>query len=365
MTVIDEEWLESALHDLGAAIEVPEDGPAQVLAARRALARPSRPPRADRPAHRRRWPIAVGVAATLVAVVGIGLLVSRRSQATVSGRIIGNSARSAPTSTGSTTNGLAAQSYLPALPPGALATAPSTTVPPTPLGAPTGSVDATKIVKTGTLDLQVAKGQLTPAVNQLTSLVGGLGGYVADATTNEGSGAPTGALTLRVPVNQFENLLDGARALGKPLSQTTSGQDVTASYVNLAAQIQALDATQTQFEQILSKATSIGDILNVEQQITQVQTQIDQLQGQENVLTDQASFSTLTVQLAEVGSTATVPPTSPTGLALAWARARHSFARGVEDVIAASGGIVVFLLGVGLLFLIGRLTWPIVRRRLV
>ena len=42
MTVIDEEWLESALHDLGAAIEVPDDGPAQVLAARRALARSPR-----------------------------------------------------------------------------------------------------------------------------------------------------------------------------------------------------------------------------------------------------------------------------------------------------------------------------------
>lgn len=360
MTMIDEEWLDAALQRLGATIETPDAGPAQVLvAARRALfrtprrLRPDRSSQADRSARRLRWQVVVAVGIVLAAVIGIGLVVTRRGSTTVSGQVFGVPTFSTPAAPGQK-EATGAVGNLPA--------SPVTTVPAGSLAVPT---DSAKIVKTGTLDLQVGKGQLSSTVDQLTSLVGGLGGYVADASTTEGSGAPTGDMTLRVPVGQFETLLDRTREMGRALSQTTSGQDVTASYVNLAAQIQALDDTQAQFEQILSKATDIGDILDVEQQLSTVQTQIDQLQGQENLLADQASFSTLTVQLTETGSSSPVPPPPPQGLSLAWAHARHSFAHGIEDVVGASGGVLVFVLFAGLLLLAGRLTWPLIRRRLV
>jgi hypothetical protein len=224
----------------------------------------------------------------------------------------------------------------------------------------------TKIVKTGSVDLQVGKGKLSPTVDQLTSLVAGLGGYVADAKTTEGGGAPTGDLTLRVPVDQFETLLGRTRALGRPSAISTSGQDVTADYVDLAARIQVLEDTRTQYLQILSKATAIGDILSVEQQLSGLQTQIEQLQGQQKVLADQTSFGTLSVHLSEPGAPAAAAvPAPPGGLSKAWARARHTFARAIVAIIGASGGVLVFLLCACFLLLAARLSWPAIRRRLV
>jgi hypothetical protein len=223
---------------------------------------------------------------------------------------------------------------------------------------------ATKVVKTGTLELQVAAGAVPKSVSQLTTAVNGLGGYVASSSESVGASS-TGNLTLRVPVTSFDALVAQAKRLGTTLSLTTSGQDVTAQYVDLQARITGLQSARTQFEQILARAQSIGDILSVESQISDVQTQLEQLQGQLNVLSDQAAYSTLTVQLSEVGKPAPVPPKPKpaSGVSKAWSHALHSFAHGAESILAASGGIALFVVTLGIILLIIRLAWILIRRR--
>jgi Domain of unknown function (DUF4349) len=375
MTMIDEEWLAQALSDLGATIEVPSDGPARVLAARgTGTGRSGRGGAGRRPEgsgpSRHRALIAVAVALASVGVLGIGLVVARRST-TASTSAARSTIGQLPTSNGPPIASGVTMGPLKAAAVGGSDQAPAATAivnagagvisPATPPG--TAPTVATKVIKTGTVGLQVGRGKLSPAVDQLTSLAGGLGGYVADTTTNELGSTPTADMTLRVPADQFETLLARAQGLGKPTSVTTSGQDVTSAYVDLTAQIQALEDTRTQYLQIMAKATTIGDILSVEQQLSDLQTQLDQLQGQQMVLADQTSFGTLTIHLSESGSSLAPPPAH--GLAKAWDHARSSFADGVEAVIGASGGILVFLVFAGLVLLAGRLAWPVIRRRLV
>jgi hypothetical protein len=384
MTVIDEDWLAEALRDLGSAIEVPEDGPQRILAARGPLPsvrhrrmRPSRPgPGSDgSPPPRRRRLVAVGVAlGSVAALVVASLLVHHSPQVPKPLAASSPPAANAPSRSlgpliagtaggDGVASGTASQAALPA---GSAKSASPNGFSATALAPAAVAPVATKVIKTGTIDLHVKAGQVSPTVDQLTSLAGGLGGYVANATSDEVGTAPTANLTLRVPVDQFETLLTRTRALGTPTVVTTSGQDVTSNYVDLNAQIQALEATRTQYLQILAKATTIGDILSVEQQLSGLQTQLQQLQGQQMVLDDQTSFGTLTVQVS-VGSSshASPDPVPPSGLAKAWGHARSSFAHGVEAVIGASGGILVFLVFAGLVLLAGRLLWPVVRRRLV
>jgi len=359
MTVIDEDWLVSALQDLGTAIDVPDDGPAHVLAARGVLRRTDGPSAAPR---RRRMVIAASLASA-VALIGLIVVIHPTSRSSVTtsapgfatsaagGTGVADSAKSAAGSVDSPVQATQGASAAPV---------------PSPAAAPAPSAAApAKVVKTGSLDLQVSKGRLSPTVDQLTALASGFGGYVSESKTAEGSGGPTGDMTMRVPVDQFETLLGRTRALGRPLAVTSSGQDVTAAYVDLDARIHALQDTRAQFLQILSKASAIGDILAVEQQVSTLQTEIEQLQGQQNLLANQASLATLSVHLSEPGSTSAVPPAPPKGLAQAWAHARHSFGHGVEVIVGASGGILVFVLFAGLLALVVRLLWPIVRRRLV
>lgn len=356
MTMIDEDWLVSALQDLGGAIDVPDDGPAQVLAARGVLTRTDK---AGATPGRRR--VAIAGALALAAVIVIAVIVIRPTShpsVTTSAPFVpaaGNAG--VADSAKSATDSVNAPQQAPAAPP-AVGAAPV-------LGAAPAAGAPAKVVKTGNLDLQVARGRLSPTVDQLTTMASGLGGFVSESKTAEGTGGPTGDMTMRVPADQFETLLGRTRALGRPLSVSSSGQDVTAASVDLDARIHALQDTRTQFLQILSKATAIGDILAVEQQVSTLQTEIEQLQGQQKVLADQASLATLSVHLSESGSVSSVPPAPPRGLAQAWAHARHSFGHGVEAVVGASGGILLFLLCAAMLALVVRLLWPVVRRRLV
>ena len=397
--MIDEERLTELLHDLGATIEVPPDGPTRVLAQRDAMRRvgPHRAvfgvarPQPDTGAGRRgrlapwvrRSGAALAATATLVAALALTLIIVRSP---------GGSDKSSSSAPSQPFNGPVAGA-LKAAPGGesaASSAGPATSAAaaaagPTPGAPANGAVGSgagdngtagvgpsatvpgltTEVVKTGSIDLVVKAGQLGGTIDQLTTMAAGLGGFVASSQTTEGGTSPTGDLTLRVPAAHFEQLLTQVRALGRPVSVTAAGQDVTAQYVDLQARIDALEATRQQFLQILAKAQQIGDILAVEQQINDLQVQIEQLQGQLRVLDDQATYSTLSVHLTEQGAASPVPTPHPGGLSAAWAHARHSFATGLEAVVSWAGGFAVFLVCLATLGLLARLTWSVVRRRLV
>jgi hypothetical protein len=370
--ILDDNDLRDLVREAGDAIEVPAEGPARILArcdepVGRGRAGRGRAGRGRASAGNRRWPVtdwrwltpAALVVALVVAVVGGAALLHG-----------GSSTPSHSTLADLGPARVAGPAAAPALPPhdysgSAPAPAPA---PGLPLGAAPPSLP-TRVIKTGAVSLVLPKGRLSPTVDQLTSLAAGLGGYVTSAKSAEGGDAPTGDLTLRVPVMQYETLLGRVRLIGKPTSITTSGQDVTAQFVDLDARIRSLQATREQFRQVLSKATQIGDILNVEGQLSGIQTQIEELQGQQRVLDDQTTFGTLAVHLTEVGTSADPVPVGPlkgpSGWTTAWRHARHSFAHGIQSVISASGGLAIFLLSVGLLALLARLAWVVFRRRLV
>ena len=96
-----------------------------------------------------------------------------------------------------------------------------------PLGAPSGGVrgkrtrvralrsrapvdSVTKVVKTGEIDLQVAKHQVPHTIDKLIALARLENGFVADSHSSEGA-SPSGSVTLRVPVQSFEATITEVR----------------------------------------------------------------------------------------------------------------------------------------------------------
>jgi len=222
--------------------------------------------------------------------------------------------------------------------------------------------DAAKVVKTGSVQLEVRSEAVGATINRLGGLATGLGGYVADTKSTEGADDPSGSVTLRVPVGTFEQLLAQVRSLGTVRSSTTHGQDVTGQYSDVQARLTALTATRDQLLTILHRANAIGDVLAVQDRINDVQTQIDQLQGQQKVLDDQSSMASLSVDVTQHGA-ATGPPSTPSGIAKAWDDARHGFTSGVEDILGASGTALVVLLVLAALAVLARFAWTAARRR--
>ncbi len=234
-----------------------------------------------------------------------------------------------------------------------------------PTAGPLATLDTVnaKVVKTGSVDLEVPKGDVSLTVSRLSALAVGVSGFIADSRTSESASAPRGTVTLRVPAASYEGVVEEVRRLGKVISATSQGRDVTDQFTDLESRIRALEATRAQYLALLGRAQSIQEILSVQTQVNQVQVQLEQLQGQRNALEDQASFAALAVSFTEPGARRPENPRS--GMAEAWHKAVDGFLGGLEAIVAASGAILVWLLALGALALAAAGVWTVARRRVV
>lgn len=266
------------------------------------------------------------------------------NQNSYAGGATGGAANNAPLTTPAAT----------ALPTLAAPNVPATTVPAS--GTP---AQPARIEQTGTLSLKVGKGRLSTTMTKLSFLATALGGFVANTQTQlAGGDGSTGSVTLQVPVASFSALLKDAQGLGTTQQLTTKATDVTGQYVNLQEQIAALEASRQQYLLIMSKATTIGDILSVQSQLDSIEQQIDQLQGQQNLLASETTYSTLTV-LVDQSATHhhhTVPH-HESGIDSAWHGSLHGFSSGVDGLIRIAGPIVFGLLCLAGVLILGRLSW--------
>ena len=216
---------------------------------------------------------------------------------------------------------------------------------------------ATKVIENGQVGIQVGKGSVTATVSALTQLGAQEGGFVASSAESSLGGVPTGSVTLRIPNAAFDDALAKVRAMGKVQSSNVTGQDVTAQYQDLADQITALRQSQTQYLSIMARANTVGDVLAVQEQVDQVDSQLQQLVGQQKVLDDQTTYATLTVNVGQPGT----PPPRPAAPHGPWAnaflRAGNGFADALQGLIGASGALAFALL-VGLAVgLVGLTVW--------
>ena len=178
-----------------------------------------------------------------------------------------------------------------------------------------------RIVRTANVNLEVGDGRLNTTINQATDVVRKAKGIYVGSSTTVPSGEPaSGQVTFRVPVDAFESVLRELKGLGTYRGEESSTEDVTNQYIDLNAQLAAWRAQERVYLRLLDRARSVTDVIAVQNQLQQVQSNIERLQGQVNYLEDQSSFSTIVLHVSEPGAAGPAAP--PSGrLARAWATA--------------------------------------------
>jgi Domain of unknown function (DUF4349) len=151
-----------------------------------------------------------------------------------------------------------------------------------------------QIIKTGTLTLQVDG--LDAALANATQKIAALGGYTSGSQRQGDGDKSMASVTYRIPAQRWDDALVALRGLAtKILGEQTQTEDVTTKIVDLSARIANLQATEQALQGIMLKATKISDILAVQAQLTETRGQIEQATADRKHLTEQATFSTLTV----------------------------------------------------------------------
>jgi Domain of unknown function (DUF4349) len=230
------------------------------------------------------------------------------------------------------------------------------------LGAVAIQGDLSKIVRDGSIGLEVGNGTFGRAVARLTGIaVANHGMVLSSSTKNESSGV----FTLRIPAARFDQAMLQLRGIarlahGQVLSDTRTGQDVTARFIDLRARLALLKQRRALLVSLQDKATTVGGILAIANKVDQVQLQIEQIQGQLNVLDNQVAESTIEASIREKDATdrAATPP-SDSRLRSSWRLATDGFLNVVGAVVIGLG----YLIPIAILVLAGFAVLTLVRRR--
>ena len=208
-----------------------------------------------------------------------------------------------------------------------------------------------RIVRTANVDLEVGEGRLNATINQATDVVRQAKGIYVGSSTSVPSGEPaSGQVTFRVPVDAFEPVLRELKGLGTYRGEKSSTEDVTNQYIDLNGQLAAWRAQERVYLRLLDRARSVTDVIAVQNQLQQVQSNIERLQGQLNYLEDQSSFSTIVLQVSEPGAAG--PAREPAGrLARAWATAVNGLGVMAAAVLVAVVWVTPLLVVAGLVLL--------------
>ncbi|HEX4948062.1 MAG TPA: DUF4349 domain-containing protein [Blastocatellia bacterium] len=225
-----------------------------------------------------------------------------------------------------------------------------------------------KIIRNGEFAIETK----TPTEDQrkLQFIAESLGGFVVTSEFKSSTGRTNESTTvyviLRVPSANFQKATDEIVKIGnRVLHQKTTGNDVTAEYIDLEARLRAKKALETQYFEIMKRASKISDVLEVQEKLTEVRTEIEQAEGRRRYLENQSALSTINVTLQ---SPAPLVAATQTGF---WASVKNSFGDGVDVAVAIVLGIIHFvivmlpvvvliLLPAGLIarFLWKRISWP-------
>jgi len=231
------------------------------------------------------------------------------------------------------------------------------------------TVQGPQVIRVAQMTITVGSGLFDSKLAGVRALVQLQGGFISgtDAQSNPVTNDQirTGVITFMVPAAKFDDTIDQLAKMGKVQTEHISGNDVSAQYVDLQARLANQEAQRNAMLALLKRATSISDIISVQNQIGQITGQIEQLKGQIQYIEHNTAYSTVTVNLLEAGAPLQTAPRDSWGFASALSDGAHNFVTTINYVITGLGAIgpVVILLGLGYLLWrrSGRPGWPVAK----
>ena len=125
-------------------------------------------------------------------------------------------------------------------------------------------------------------------------------GFIASENESKGYDRLNYNLTIKVNPYHFDSFISEVVTGRLVESKWINSDDVTDRYYDLQARISNKKKLEERYQEILKKASSVKDILEVERNLNQVRGEIESLQGQFKLLQHKVAYSTLEVSFYEL-----------------------------------------------------------------
>ncbi len=111
------------------------------------------------------------------------------------------------------------------------------------------------------------------------------GGFVISSNIYGGKEGENGMINIRIPKEKKSEFLSFIqKEVINIVNESASGEDVTDNYFDIQKRVEILEKNKARFEQIMLRAEDVNEILRVQREIFNLQSQIDSFIGQKQYI---------------------------------------------------------------------------------
>lgn len=192
-------------------------------------------------------------------------------------------------------------------------------------------------------DLSLLTKNVAQTIQTFTTYTEGIGGYMVNSSVTNPNDNGNGQVIYRVPTSKLDDALAYYRSYAiKVVSENIHGSDITDQYMDIQARLDILQKNKATFETIMSKTTTVADIMNVQQQIMNLQNQIDSLQGQKQYLDKISQMSKVVIYLSTDEIALPYTPDEPWQPAAIFKQAVRSLVAHLRMIVTTIIWIIVY-----------------------
>lgn len=205
-----------------------------------------------------------------------------------------------------------------------------------------------------TAELTVRVKDVAAASDRARALVDTAGGYLATERSDSSGGDQGSAnLVFKIPPSAYPGVLNRlGKELGVRESVQQNTEDVTEKVADVDSRVRSAKASLDSLRALLKRADKIGEVLEIEREVSSRETELEALQARQRSLAARTSMATLTLNL--VGPEVVVPepeeesPGFLGGLRTGW----RSFVEALKIGLTVLGVLLPWTIAAGLIWLV-------------
>ncbi|MFI6815206.1 DUF4349 domain-containing protein [Nonomuraea sp. NPDC050328] len=195
------------------------------------------------------------------------------------------------------------------------------------------------------------------------TIVTAAGGYLSkedSSSADQNEGRAT--LEFKIPPERYQEVLTAfGKDLGQQLSLNQNTEDVTLQVADVDSRLKSAEEALASLRTLLGQAKTIGQVLEVEREIRNRESELESLQAQQKELARQTGMATVTLQLIGPVVPAPEPEEDPAGFLEGLRDGWDALVTFLKIVVTVLGVVLPWLLVIVPVFVL--VSWLVRRRR--
>ena len=212
-------------------------------------------------------------------------------------------------------------------------------------------VAASHIIRTASLTVRVK--DVPKALDDARTTAESAGGFVGnETTTRDGTGHERTRVVLRVPTDQYDQVLADLEGTGRIIERTAKAEDVTDQVVDVDSRITSQRASVARVRELMDRATKLSDVVTLEGELSSRESDLEALLAQQASLKDRTGLATITLSLSETPVKKAGKKDEDPGFVDALTGGWHAFVTMLRWIAVALGAVLPFVAGAALLLVL-------------